>query len=98
MQDTHWSTGSLGYFPTYALGNVMSAQIFDTHRRANTEIDRQIAAGEFRPLLEWLSENLYQHGRKYLPRELALRVNGRPLDPGPYLAYLGAKFGALYGV
>jgi carboxypeptidase Taq len=98
MQDTHWSTGSFGYFPTYALGNVMGAQVFATHRRTNPEIDRQIACGDFQPLLAWLTENVYQHGKKYLPRELAVRVNGAPLDPRPYLDYLHRKFGDLYGL
>lgn len=98
MQDTHWSSGSIGYFPTYALGNVMGAQIFATLRAAHPDLDAQMAAGEFAPLLGWLRDHVYQHGRKFLPKELALRVNGAPLDPEPYLAYLRGKFGGLYGL
>jgi carboxypeptidase Taq len=98
IQDTHWSTGSIGYFPTYALGNVLGAQIFATLRQAHPDLEAQIAAGDFTPLLRELTDRIYQHGRKFLPAELALRVNGRPLDPGPYLEYLNRKFGELYGV
>ncbi|MDQ3815413.1 MAG: carboxypeptidase M32, partial [Armatimonadota bacterium] len=98
MQDTHWSSGSFGYFPTYALGNVMAAQIYDTALQAHPEITDEIGQGRFATLLDWLAEHLYQHGRKFLPRELAPRVTGRPLDPQPYIAYLKAKFGELYGV
>ncbi|MBI3909707.1 MAG: carboxypeptidase M32 [Armatimonadetes bacterium] len=98
MQDTHWSTGSLGYFPTYALGNVMGAQIYETALQADPGIAAQINQGRFDGLRGWLGENLYQHGRKFLPGELAVRVTGRPLDPQPYIAYLQHKFGELYGL
>lgn len=98
MQDTHWSTGSLGYFPTYALGNVMGAQIFASLGRDLPDVEGLIEAGDFPPLLAWLSDRVYRHGRKYLPAELALKVNGAPLDPQPYLEYLRGKFGDLYGV
>ena len=91
-----YKLGTLGYFPTYALGNVLSAQIFETFRRTSPDVENRIAEGEFRPLLGWLTEQIYQHGRKYFPQELAVRVNGQPLDPQPYLAYLRRKFGALY--
>lgn len=98
MQDTHWSSGSFGYFPTYALGNVMGAQIFDTALKAHPEIPEQLARGEFGTLFRWLVENLYTYGRKYLPKELALKVNGAPLDPKPYITYLQTKFGDIYSL
>lgn len=98
MQDSHWSVGSLGYFPTYALGNIMGAQIFETALSTNPSILTEMAAGEFGTLRGWLVENVYQYGRQYMPRELALKVNGKPLDSAPYLNYLRTKFGELYGV
>ena len=98
MQDTHWSTASIGYFPTYALGNVMSAQIYATARQARPSIEAEMAEGRFTTLLEWLTEQVYRHGRKFLSEELARRVNGVGLDPGPYLEYLRGKFGQLYGL
>jgi carboxypeptidase Taq len=98
MQDTHWSSGSFGYFPTYALGNLMASQIWDTATGAHPEIDGEIAGGEFGTLKNWLTENLYQHGRKFLPPELALRVTGQPLQAAPYLRYLSGKYENLYGI
>lgn len=98
MQDTHWSQGALGYFPTYALGNIMGAQIFETALKAHPEIPEQMAQGEFATLRKWLVENVYQYGRQFEPKELAVKVNGKPLDPAPYIAYLQSKFGELYGL
>ncbi len=98
MQDTHWSQGSIGYFPTYALGNVMGAQIFATANKAHPRIPDELAQGQFGTLRAWLVENLYQYGRKYLPKDLALKVNGEPLDPKPYMHYLQAKYTELYGL
>ncbi|HEY3267511.1 MAG TPA: carboxypeptidase M32 [Armatimonadota bacterium] len=98
MQDTHWSQGMIGYFPTYALGNVLSAQIFASATKAHPEIPAELANGQFETLRTWLVDNLYTHGRKFLPKELAVKVNGGPLDAAPYLAYLKSKFGELYGV
>ena len=99
LQDVHWSGGSLGYFPTYSVGNLLSVQLYDqANRDLGGEIEAQIAAGEFTPLLGWLRENVHQYGRKYLPKELVQRVVGGPLDPAPYLNYLKTKFGEVYGV
>lgn len=98
MQDTHWSSGSFGYFSTYALGNVMGAQIFNTAVKAHPEIPDQLTQGRFDTLFNWLAGNLYTYGRKYLPKALALKVNGAPLDPKPYLTYLQAKYGDIYGL
>jgi carboxypeptidase Taq len=98
MQDTHWSTGSFGYFPSYALGNVMGAHIYRTALKAHPEIPAEIERGEFGTLFNWLATNVYSQGRKFLPADLALRVNGAPLDPQPYLDYLTTKYGELYGL
>jgi len=98
MQDIHWSQGSFGYFPTYALGNVMAAQVWEAVEKAHPDLEDQIGHGEFGMLLGWLREHIYQHGRKFLPKELAVRATGRPLEVGPYLAYLKRKFGVLYGL
>ncbi|MDR5682632.1 MAG: carboxypeptidase M32 [Armatimonadota bacterium] len=98
MQDSHWSSGSFGYFPTYALGNVLSAQIYQTALAARPEIPSEIREGRFQTLREWLVDNVYRHGRKFLPHELVQRVTGRPLEPQPYLLYLKAKYSQIYGL
>jgi carboxypeptidase Taq len=91
LQDVHWSRGALGYFPTYSLGNVMSAQIWERMREDVTDVDDQMARGEFGELREWLRSHLYVHGRKFLPAETLERVVGGPIDPEPYLRYLQGK-------
>ncbi len=98
LQDIHWSGGSLGYFPTYSLGNLISVQFFDKARADIPDLSQQIAAGRFDELLNWLRENIHRHGRKYTPAELVKRVTGQELTAANYIAYIKAKFGDLYGV
>ena len=96
LQDTHWSGGGIGYFPTYALGNVISLQIWAVVREALPDLDAQLEAGELEPLSAWLRENLYSLGRKFKPMETLERVTGSShIDPEPYLAYLREKLSAL---
>jgi carboxypeptidase Taq len=98
LQDIHWAGGTLGYFPTYSLGNVMSVQIWEAARAAVPDLDEQIEAGEFTALREWLRENLHRHGRKFTPRETLERAAGGPIDPEPYLRYLKTKLSEIYGL
>jgi carboxypeptidase Taq len=96
LQDIHWSQGGIGYFPTYALGNVISLQIWGAVREALPDLDQQLEAGELRELAEWLRANLYSLGRKFTPKETIERITGAPaIDPQPYLAYLREKLSAL---
>ena len=96
LQDVHWSGGSVGYFPTYALGNVISLQIWAKVREAFPDLDDQLAAGELLPLSDWLRDNLYSLGRKLTPKETLERLTGSPtIDPEPYLAYLRDKVASL---
>jgi carboxypeptidase Taq len=95
LQDVHWSGGGFGYFPTYALGNVISLQIWRVVREALPGLDGQLAAGDLGPLSDWLRDNLYSLGRKLTPKETIERLTGSPeIDPGPYLEYLRAKLHA----
>jgi carboxypeptidase Taq len=96
LQDVHWSGGGIGYFPTYALGNVVSLQLWEAVRAALPDLDAQLAAGELLPLSDWLRDNLYALGRKLTPKETIARLTGSPtIDPAPYLSYLGEKIDAL---
>ncbi len=98
LQDVHWSAGGIGYFPTYALGNVISLQIWEHVRRELPDLDAQLEAGELLELGAWLRERLYRHGRKFTPKETLERAIGtQELDPQPYLAYLRAKMESLRG-
>jgi carboxypeptidase Taq len=91
LQDVHWSRGALGYFPTYSLGNVMSAQIWERLVEDVPDVDEQMGRGEFEAIREWLRARLHAHGRKFLPSETLDRVVGGPIDPEPYLRYLEGK-------
>ena len=96
LQDVHWSGGGIGYFPTYALGNVISLQIWAAVRDAIPDLDEQMEAGELVTLSAWLRDNLYSLGRKLTPKETIERLTGSPtIDPQPYLAYLREKLAAL---
>jgi carboxypeptidase Taq len=96
LQDIHWSQGGIGYFPTYALGNVISLQIWAAVRDAIADLDAQMEAGELHELSEWLRDNLYSLGRKFTPKETIERITGTAtIDPEPYLAYLRDKRASL---
>lgn len=98
LQDMHWAGGYVGYFPTYTLGNVVSAQIWERMQADVPDIDERIERADFSALRDWLREHLHALGRKFTPRETLERVVGGPLDPGPHVAYLKAKAADLYGL
>jgi len=98
LQDIHWSAGLVGYFPTYALGNMYAAQLFEQARVDLGDLDAMFARGEFTPLKGWLVENVHRHGRRYRPAELIERVTGRAQSPEPLVRHLREKYGELYGV
>jgi len=98
LQDIHWSSGLVGSFPSYTLGNVASVQLFEAARRAHPVMADDIRAGRFAPLYEWMRDHVYVHGRKFLPSELLQRATGSPLTAEPYLRYLREKFSDLYGL
>lgn len=98
LQDIHWSCGILGYFPTYALGNLYAVQFFEAAKKALGDVNAMFARGEFKPLLDWLRTNIHHHGMRYRPGELVQHVTGQALSPAPYVEYLRAKFRPLYGL
>jgi carboxypeptidase Taq len=98
LQDVHWSGGSVGYFSTYSIGNLLSAQLFEKAVEQHPSIPDEMARGEFETLLNWMRENVHKHGRKYEPPELVKRVTGEPMSSRAYMRYLKAKFGEIYGL
>jgi carboxypeptidase Taq len=98
LQDVHWSSGLMGYFPTYALGNLIAAQLWEKIQADLPSLPQEIARGRFTSLLGWLREHIHQHGSKFEPVELLQRVVGGGLSAQPYLRYLEAKFGDIYGL
>jgi len=96
LQDIHWSAGLVGYFPTYALGNLYAAQLFATADAALGDVSSQIRRGEFTPLRNWLRENIHQHGQRYAAVDLVQRATGTPPSHQPFIENLQAKFAPLY--
>ena len=76
LQDIHWSHGNFGYFPTYSLGSVMAAQLFEAAEAEIDDLDAKIAEGEFDDLHDWLGENVHRHGSRYETNELVKRATG----------------------
>ena len=103
LQDTHWALVSggrngFGYFPTYELGNIIGAQIWEKVLAAIPDLYEQFGRGEFTPLREWLREHIYKHGRKFTPQEMCQRVLGGPIDVAPFVKYLKDKYAEIYRV
>jgi carboxypeptidase Taq len=96
LQDVHWSMGLFGYFPTYALGNLIAAQLWNKINLDIPEIEKKITKAEFSDLLEWLQEHIHRHGAKYNPLDLLKQATGQDLDAEPYLQYIEGKFGDIY--
>jgi carboxypeptidase Taq len=98
LQDVHWSGGMIGYFSTYALGNLIAAQLWNQMLMDIPDLNDQIRAGEFTNLLGWLREKVHRHGSKFEPAELVERITGEHLHPEPYINYLQDKFGEIYAL
>jgi carboxypeptidase Taq len=96
LQDVHWSSGSIGYFPTYTVGNVAAAQFFKQAQRDLGDVDRLFAKGEFAPFLGWLRRNVHTHGGRFWPRDLLRQVTGEDLSPACLIEHLNEKYTHLY--
>ena len=96
LQDVHWAAGLIGYFPTYALGNLIAGQMFERAHADLPDLDAQLGAGDLHGLREWLREHVHRHGAKFSSSELLERVVGGPIAVGPFVDYLKAKLGQVY--
>jgi carboxypeptidase Taq len=96
LQDVHWAGGSIGYFPTYALGNLIAGQLWERIHADAPDLDAQLAEGQLTALREWLREHVHRHGSKFTMPELLDRVVGQPIAVAPYIAYLKRKLGLVY--
>ena len=96
LQDIHWSLGIFGYFPTYALGNLMSAQLFDQAAIDLEDLEAQIEAGKFGNLLNWLRTKIHQYGKKLDAGDILYRATGSQLSSQSWLTYIEKKYGDLY--
>ena len=97
LQDIHWSLGAIGYFPTYTLGTLMSAQIYACAQVALADLDEYISRGHFSLLLDWLQANVHQWGRKLTAQQILHRLTGEGLSIDPWLSYVKEKYARIYG-
>jgi carboxypeptidase Taq len=98
LQDIHWSSGLIGYFATYSLGNMYAAQLFAQADRDLGGLAAQFARGEFIPLRDWLRREIHQHGACYTAAQLIERVTGSALSPEPMISQLHRKLDPIYGL
>jgi carboxypeptidase Taq len=96
LQDVHWASGLIGYFPTYALGNLIAGQLFERAHADLGDLDAQLAAGQLHELREWLRQNVHRHGAKFSSAELLPKVVGGPIAVGPFIDYLKGKLSQVY--
>jgi carboxypeptidase Taq len=96
LQDIHWSHGDFGYFPTYSLGSVLAAQLFDTAEDDIEDLDGKVAEGDFEDLHDWLTEHVHQHGSRYTTDELVRQATGEEYTADYFLDYVKSKYGELY--
>ena len=95
LQDSHWSGGAIGYFPSYALGSAYGAQMLAAMER-DIDVWGPVATGDLSPVTAWLREKIHRHGQLLTPARLVENACGGPFDPSYYAAYLKDKYTALY--
>jgi carboxypeptidase Taq len=96
LQDIHWAMGAFGYFPSYTLGNLYAAQLFESFEKQNLKWKAQVEKGKLLFIKEWLNESVHQYGRQFSSKELIKQVTGKQFSEQPYLNYLTGKYGEIY--
>ncbi len=96
MQDVHWYSGLIGYFPTYTLGHLYAAQFFRSAEKELGNLDEFFSHGDFTALRQWLRDRIHSHGARFLPRQLVRNVTGEGLDPMYLVRHLEEKYSQLY--
>lgn len=97
LQDVHWSYGAMGYFPSYALGNLYGAQLL-ARMKKEVQFNEDLAQGKLANIHGWLNENIHQYGSKYLPHDLVKRATGKDLNPRYFIDYLTEKYSKIYSL
>lgn len=96
LQDIHWSMGGIGYFPTYTLGNLYSAQLMNAAQQQIVNLNELILQGDFVPLREWLREKIHIHGKRYTADRLIEKAVGEAPQSRAFIEYLQGKYQPLY--
>ena len=96
LQDTHWSGGAFGYFPSYTLGAIYASQFYNALQKEKPGIEEEIESGNLAPIREWLNQNIHEKGRLYSVPDLVKKVTGEKLNPSVFLSYLKNKYQKIY--
>ncbi len=97
LQDMHWTGSWIGYFQSYTLGNIYDGMIYNAIRKDLPNFSELVEKGEFAPIIDWLTENIWQYGRSVTTMDLLNKFSPKGLDAQPLLDYLEDKFGKIYG-
>ncbi|MBQ7569086.1 carboxypeptidase M32, partial [bacterium] len=97
-QDVHWPLGLIGYFPSYALGNIRSAQVWETLKADIPDIDSELRRGNLLIIRDWLAKHIFCWGRRLLPNELQQQVVGKELCADAFISYLETKYSTIYKI
>jgi len=92
MQDIHWTDGAFGYFPTYTLGAMYAAQLFQAVKRAIPQVEDLIRNGELQPVFDWLQQNIWQHGSRFPTNQLLVNATGETLNPHYFRQHLEQRY------
>jgi carboxypeptidase Taq len=96
LQDIHWAMGGFGYFPTYTLGNLYAAHLFEAFVKDHPNWNQRVELGELDFIRLWLHEKIYKHGRRYSSAELLKQATNTPFSAKAYLDYLKHKYETIY--
>ena len=96
LQDSHWSSGAFGYFPSYTLGAMYACQFYRAMLAELPAMENEIAKGNFALIKRWLNEKIHQQGKRYTPDELVRKITGEGLNPDHFVHYLKVKYGEIY--
>jgi len=92
MQDIHWTDGAFGYFPTYTLGAMYAAQLFQAVKKALPDLSDRLQHGELQPVFDWLQQNIWQHGSRFPTEQLLINATGEALNPRFFRQHLEQRY------
>ena len=98
LQDPHWASGAFGYFPTYTIGSMLAAQLWEAAGDAILKLGERVSVGGFAELKDWLLKTIHCHGCRFSTEHLIVRATGEEPNPLAYIRYLTTKYGKLYGI
>src|SRR6185503_7447850 len=96
LQDIHWSMGAFGYFPSYTLGNIYAAQLFEAFTKEHPDWEERIKQGDFEFIKQWHFNQVHRHGRRYTSIELVEKITGAKVSAVPYITYLTKKYKTIF--